>query len=457
MATDRDDTFDAARPNLIVNFGTTRKHRPLDRPVMVVGRAPGCDVGLAAPDVAPVHCVLVQALDGWHLRDCTGRGTRVNGQSVEDALLNDEDVLQVGSFSLTLHLPPEHRPLGESEPAPDGQALRRAQRSRHHLARLALRLRGRVAETAATAAEDAEKQLAARHEELDRRSEELNALQRDVDARVAELKQTARQVAEDRLALKEQRAQTEAELAERRAEAESAVREPGRALEIRDRELTCFAGYLRRLRQHLNEHEESLTARWEEWLREQQEASIAHARQTEKVAREEALLRDQRAEIVRLMGEMRQLRRQPDAATEALRQENEQLRRDLAAAREEAKPLAGRLEQAEPGRTTAEGLSRFGVELDVGRRVLDEQIRGLQGRFADLERTAAEAEAHIAQERSRVAQEREELERLRGELWPVEGRLPGGETLVDVPSPLRQLSEAADAPRAPSQAPAAPE
>ena len=479
MSKDRDDKFDATQPTLIVNYGTTRKHRPLNREVMVVGRAAGCDIGLEAPDVAAVHCVLVRAIDGWHVRDCTGRGgTRLNGQSVHDAALTDEDVLQIGSFSFTLHLPPEHRPLHEVESARDIPALRRAERSRHHLARLALRMRGKLAETAAAAAEQAEKQLAARQEALDRQAEELRVLQSDVDVRLAELKQTARQIGADKLAVQEQRGQLESELAERRADAEAAmraaleagraqcrameeaqgraleeerrlhedvVREAARALEIRTQESACFAGYLGRLRQRLNEHEESLTARWEEWLREQQEASIAHAQQSEKITREEALLRDQREEVVRLMGEMRQLRRKPDPASEALCRENEQLRQELTAAREEAKELRGRLDErpcevVHP--SAAEGLHRFSVELDAGRRVLDEQIRDLQGRFTELERTAAEAESHIGRERARVAQERQELERLRSELWPTDGRLPVSETLVDMPSPLHPSSNA---------------
>ena len=120
--------------------------------------------------------------------------------------MNDEDVLQVGSFSFTLHLPPEERPVEEA----DGPALKHAQRSRTHLAKLALRLRNKLAETATTAAEQAEKQLAARHEELDRQAEALRVFQRDVDARLDELKQTSRQIAEENLALAERRGQIEA-------------------------------------------------------------------------------------------------------------------------------------------------------------------------------------------------------------------------------------------------------
>jgi hypothetical protein len=88
---------------------------------------------------------------------------------------------------------------------------------------------------------------------------------------------------------------------------------------------------------------------------------------------------------------------------------------------------------------------------------MNEQVRDLQGRFAELEQAAREAEAHISQERLRMVQERQELDRLRGGLWPAAGPAPGAETLVDEPSPLRHLPEMAaalkrgEAPRAPSQ------
>ncbi len=62
MSKDRDDGFDATRPTLIVKYGgATRQYRTLDREVLIVGRSAGCDVGLEAPDVAPVHCVLARA------------------------------------------------------------------------------------------------------------------------------------------------------------------------------------------------------------------------------------------------------------------------------------------------------------------------------------------------------------------------------------------------------------
>jgi hypothetical protein len=158
-------------------------------------------------------------------------------------------------------------------------------------------------------------------------------------------------------------------------------------MEIRSRELGSYAGCLRGLRHRLNEHEESLTARWEQWLREQQEASLAQARQGEKIGREEAKLREQRAEVVRLMTEMRQMRQQPDSKVEALREENERLKRIAAereaaadAARDEARRQVEVAEELRAqlsvlqsdARADGGALQRFVVELDTSRRILDE-------------------------------------------------------------------------------------
>jgi hypothetical protein len=92
---------------LIVTCGSADlKCRPLDRDILVLGRAPGCDLRLLSPEVAPTHCVIVRVAGGWRVRDCSGRsGTWVNGKSVRDEALRDGDTLQVGTFSFQAQLP----------------------------------------------------------------------------------------------------------------------------------------------------------------------------------------------------------------------------------------------------------------------------------------------------------------------------------------------------------------
>ncbi len=303
MARERDDCLDPTQPTLIVQHGNTpRKYRRLEKEVLVLGRAPGCDLGLEAPEVAPVHCVIVRSGDGWRVRDCTGRGgTRVNGQSIQEETLADEDVLQIGSFCFAFHLPPARPRLpGFGGPTADA-AVGRLRRSRQRFARLALRMRGRLRKAAAEVAARVEERLAARQDELDRQAEELDALQSDLDARLGEMRQTRQSIAVETRALLERHERVEKdlkEMAERERAHQEAAAEMRRSLEIRAGELGSYAGHLRRTRQRLCDQEERLAVRWQEWLRERQEGS-------EQIAREVALLREQRSAIVRLMGQMR--------------------------------------------------------------------------------------------------------------------------------------------------------
>src|SRR5262245_17666163 len=111
------DTVNPYQPALIVTYGnTSKKHRPLEGEVIVLGRSSVCDISLVSPEVASVHCILVHGTQGWRLRDCSGRpGTRVNGKIVQETSLDDGDVIQIGAFTFQAHLPAGHSP---SQPAP---------------------------------------------------------------------------------------------------------------------------------------------------------------------------------------------------------------------------------------------------------------------------------------------------------------------------------------------------
>jgi pSer/pThr/pTyr-binding forkhead associated (FHA) protein len=100
--------FDPSRPALLITYGSsTNCHRPLDRDLLLVGRGRACDIGLASPEVAEVHCILNRNGNTWSVRDCGSRnGTRLNGQPVHEAPLRDGDSLRVGNFVLHLQLPP---------------------------------------------------------------------------------------------------------------------------------------------------------------------------------------------------------------------------------------------------------------------------------------------------------------------------------------------------------------
>ncbi len=132
-----------SQPALMILFGSRGKnHWPLDAEVVTLGRARGCDIGLDAPEISSLHCLIWRSGAGLQLRDCGSRaGTLINGEPIVEALLHDGDVLQVGSFCFRLYLP---APAGKLK-APEAR-LRHLERSRHNLARLALSLRRRLRE-----------------------------------------------------------------------------------------------------------------------------------------------------------------------------------------------------------------------------------------------------------------------------------------------------------------------
>jgi len=93
---------------LIVQNGRQNgARRPLGMPTTFLGRSAGCEVRLNVPEVDALHCLIVQAPTGVHLRDLNStRGTFVNGQRVGAHVLQDGDVIEIGPFRLRLQLPP---------------------------------------------------------------------------------------------------------------------------------------------------------------------------------------------------------------------------------------------------------------------------------------------------------------------------------------------------------------
>ena len=266
---------------LIVTYGTTtRKYHPLDGDLVVLGRAPTCDLSLVSPEVASIHCILQRGNDGWRLRDCSGgrHATRLNGQPVHEETLHDTDVLQIGAFSFEVRLPSARTtPVLGSTPVVDDRvaaSLKHLRRSRRNLVRLALRLRDKAHQA---------NPLPPTLAELERQAQCLRDLQRDYEARLKqcegrldELEKAERELCDERAAFEGECAerqalldQAEHALAHRQAEIETQLKlrcaqaeqaeadavsqEWMKALDRRSQELNCFARYLRRCRQQLLE------------------------------------------------------------------------------------------------------------------------------------------------------------------------------------------------------------
>jgi pSer/pThr/pTyr-binding forkhead associated (FHA) protein len=416
MRNQREDRLDPQQPALIVTYGnTSRKHRPLHNDVMVVGRSTACDVGLVSPEVAPIHCVLVRLAGGWRLRDCTGRSaTRINGKPVQDEALADGDAIQIGTFSLRVHLPAG--PLAVAVPvaavatvAPvavadaAGAETVHLQRSRRRWGERALRLR-RELRVETRRRERAEAELAPRLAELDQQADRLRALQRECDRRQAQLQGAERALAADRAALEQERERALARTEEEEASVElgqaAAEGQPAQVpaeladlsfrLERRGAELDQFAAFLHRTRQQLREEAARLA---KERTRLEQQATAATPAPDATPAPTgdtSALVRSLRTEIT-----------DRDAAIARLQQ---QLDRQ-----------AARSNVENSGSYEAE-LHRFRLELEQDRQVLNEQIAQLQQRQEEVEEAAREAELQLSKERAIFANERAEMNRLREEI-----------------------------------------
>jgi hypothetical protein len=341
MRKEREEQYDPSQPALVVTYGnTTRKHRPLDRDVLVLGRAPSCDVSLVSPEVAPVHCLIHRIADGWCIRDCSGgrHATRVNGRTIHEEMLHDGDVVQIGTFTFEARLPAARpTPAPGCTPIVDDRVAARVKhllRSRRNLVRLALRLRQRARRGNPVAPSLAE---------LERQAECLRGLQRDYqtllleyESRLAEVEKAEREICDERAAFErectERRTRLEKaehEMARRQVAAEAQMRqrweecqqrcrqteqahsqllqarpeqdasagaavsqELARVLDRRSQELNCFARHLRRCRQQLHE----------------QSAELARLRDEIRIAKEGAIrqgsLRDRLANIHRLKQEL---------------------------------------------------------------------------------------------------------------------------------------------------------
>ena len=77
------DTHQGQVPTLSPLFGgPDKKPRFLDKDVVTVGRARGCDITLDANEVSAIHCIFYRAATGYRIRDCGSRtGTRTHALS----------------------------------------------------------------------------------------------------------------------------------------------------------------------------------------------------------------------------------------------------------------------------------------------------------------------------------------------------------------------------------------
>jgi predicted component of type VI protein secretion system len=97
----------------------------LQRPVLLIGRHPECDIRIELAKISRRHCCIALAYDRVVIRDLGSRnGLRVNGRLVDEAQLRAGDEIAIGPLlyrfeDLAPAPPPASRPAGAIAPPPD--------------------------------------------------------------------------------------------------------------------------------------------------------------------------------------------------------------------------------------------------------------------------------------------------------------------------------------------------
>jgi pSer/pThr/pTyr-binding forkhead associated (FHA) protein len=95
---------------------------PLQRPVLLIGRHPECDVRIDLPKISRRHCCVALAYDRVMIRDLGSRnGLRVNGLVVDEAMLRPGDEVAIGPILYRVEQDPPPQPT-PPPPSPTAKA-----------------------------------------------------------------------------------------------------------------------------------------------------------------------------------------------------------------------------------------------------------------------------------------------------------------------------------------------
>jgi hypothetical protein len=68
----------------------------IQRPVILIGRHPDCDIRIDLPQISRRHCCLAQAYDRLMIRDLgSTNGVRVNGRLIDEVRLHSGDEIAI--------------------------------------------------------------------------------------------------------------------------------------------------------------------------------------------------------------------------------------------------------------------------------------------------------------------------------------------------------------------------
>lgn len=372
---------------ILLNGRQSGMRRPLNGPLTLLGRSPGCEVRLNVEGIQPVHCGLVHSPDGLVLRDLCGMGgTLVNGEPASNCELHDGDTLALGPFHFRLSLP-----------ADDRSAVQQIQRELDLLQKEkdALRVQAAAVVAQQAALLEHETRLEQRRTEMKRQEEQLAAHLEDRRARLVELQSQVRQDRETlvagRKALEQARAEAAQELEDgRKGVAEGLQRaetQRGRVRELRKRLKQRWHRHFDAERANLKRREDEVAARQREWQRASEALRNDRAAFAQTQLRHNGEHELSRRQLQAGWHELQQARRQWQETR--TREETELQRRRQEIDRRQAAVLEGEQALTEERRAWEE--MRAGMEREI--EGLNNRIRNQRRKILDQQQEAARQES----------------------------------------------------------------
>lgn len=92
---------------------------PLEKPNLLVGRRPSCDISLPYPNVSSHHCRLEYINGYWRAVDTSTNGTKVNGERIDEKFLQPGDTVSFAKHVFEIQYTPDPDcapPVEEEDP-----------------------------------------------------------------------------------------------------------------------------------------------------------------------------------------------------------------------------------------------------------------------------------------------------------------------------------------------------
>lgn len=115
----------------------------LNRPVLLIGRHPECDIRIDLPQLSRRHCCIALAYDRATIRDLGSRhGVRLNGRVIHEARLVAGDEVAIGHllyrFEDTNAQAPPPAPAAQAQPQPQAKPAALSPDEEESLSKLAV-------------------------------------------------------------------------------------------------------------------------------------------------------------------------------------------------------------------------------------------------------------------------------------------------------------------------------